>query len=70
MDILAGNCHRCGRYVAQDDFDERRAVVVTRRRYCRLCTTVIIGSASTSTSPKPRFLFPWRIASIFCRGRK
>jgi len=66
---MEGNCHTCGRFIPPADFEKRRAVVLLKKRYCRVCTNAITNGASASTATSSVFLFSNAIAALFTHGK-
>ena len=70
MEEESANCQVCGRYIPPADFEKQRAVVLLKKRYCRVCTNAITKGASASTATSSVFLFANQIGALFTRGAK
>jgi hypothetical protein len=56
-------CHACGADIPLSDFEEHRAVMILRRRYCRDCT-VLPSSPWADPSKTPVLKLSSRLAEI------
>jgi hypothetical protein len=56
-------CHACGDAIPISDFEEHRAVILLRRRYCRDCTA-LISSQWVDPSKGPVLKLASRLADL------
>lgn len=61
MGFVSGVCCVCGRFIPSRDFSDLRAVVLLKKRYCRVCTHAITAGASSHP-------FLPRLAALFSHG--